>query len=236
MEMVVWQHEGPMVGNTLLAMSGDALYEFIRTGDSSRREILDIAAALEKGQPPEFSRPGDVVRLAAIRRIEVAPDRPTVKFYHDAEGKPRSLEYRVRDRGVATEIARAVVDRAGLSPVERLEDISVPEVLEAPFVLVALAAGGLLLALIVSYALLGSPNTPTFRGGPGKEGEGPRWYHWLVFLIPVALILLLVVAAWLPTRAWYALGAVVLGAMTLWTAWRVVRRPQKLVWGGPIKA
>ena len=171
--------------------------------------------------------------LATVRRVEVSPGHRNVKFLHDAAGKPGSFVFWGRDRADAEAIARAAVDRARLSPVERREDISVLEVLAAPFGLVAIVAGGLLLVLFVAFAL--SEGTPTFRW-VSEEGERRRWNHWLVFLIPVALVLLFVLAVRLPARAWFAAGAVLLGSLTIWTAWRIVHRPQKLVWGGPIKA
>ncbi len=126
METRVWHTVGEKKG-AILVMTGDALHRIEVKGDKVKQEVPALADALSKGQDPSGIAGAQVVPLASLKRVEVAPGHTGVKFIHESTGSPGAIEFSVPQGVHGPDIARAAVERAGLPAEERSEDISVGE-------------------------------------------------------------------------------------------------------------
>ena len=216
METRVW-HKVEEKQGVVLALTGDALYRIEFTGKNARSEATEVATALLGGQNPAsvVSSASKVVPLSAIQRVEVSHDRDTVKF-HGVEGEqPSKVEFTVRSGDDAPGIARAVVERAAIAHPERSEDIGVFEALLSPVILGAIVGA---LWAMVYFAATG------IEQGEEIHVRGRRGGIKRLFVF---------VAEMLGTNGTIALGAVLLVAFLGWAVLRIVKRPQRLVWGPP---
>ncbi len=219
METRVWHKVGEKRGE-LLVLTGDALHRIEVKGDKAKQEVPALAASLGGGQPPSAVGGAKVVPLAAIRRVEVAPGNTSVKFVHEHEGKPGALEFMVAQDAHAQEIARAAVERAGLPAQERSEDITVVEALMPPVILGAIV--GVIWGLLYMAAVgLEEGEEAHVRGG--GRGRGIK-------------VLFVIAAQLLGKTGTIVVGAVLLALFVYWAVMRVVKRPQRLVWGHPTAA
>jgi hypothetical protein len=213
METRVWHKVGEKRGQVLV-LTGDALHRIEVKGDKVKHEVPALAASLGGGQPPSAIGGADVVPLAAIRRVEIDPGNTSVKFVHEHGGKPGSLQFSVQQDAHAREIARAAVERAGLPAEERSEDISVGEAVMPPIILGAIV--GVFWGLVYMVAA-------DDQGGDarvhGRNAGAKR--------------LLLFVAQLLGQTGTLVVGAILLALFVGWAVMRVVKRPQRLVWGHP---
>ena len=218
MDTKVWHKVGEKQG-TVLAVTGDALYLLDFNGKNAKREAGDAAKALVGGQDPAgvIAQGTKRVPLAAIGRVEVSHGHDTVKFHATDAGKPVKVEFTVSGTG-APEIAKAVVERAGITHPERTEDIGVVEALLGPVIVGAIAGG--LWAVIFGSA-------KSIEGGEAidvnKGSSRGRAMKRLVAFI----------AETLGTNGTIAVGVLLLLAVLAWAVLRVVKRPQRLVWGPP---
>lgn len=217
METRVWHKVGEKQGEVLV-LTGDALHRIQVKGNAAKQQVPALAAALGQGQDPAGVDGAHVVPLTAVRRVEVAPGNSSVKFVHEHGGKPGSLEFSVGHNSHAQEIARAAVERAGLPAEGRSEDITVGEAVMPPIILGAIA-GVLWFLVYLSAADLDAGKDPEIRG----RHRGKK-------------MLFTAIARALGTNGTLALGAVLAAAFVGWAVLRVVKRPQRLVWGHPTAA
>jgi hypothetical protein len=170
--------------------------------------------ALPGGQDPAgaASPATKVVPVASIGRVEVSHGRDTVKFHTVEAGKPAVVDFTVAGQG-APKIARAVVERAGITHPERSEDVGVVEALLGPVILGAIA--GVLWALVYAAAT-GDEEIDTTRGG--RLGRGLK-------------VIVAFLASLLGPNGTLVVGAILLVAFLGWAVRRIVKRPQRLVWG-----
>src|SRR5262249_22119527 len=130
MQTRVWHKVGEKQG-TILVLTDRALHKIDVKGNQAKQQVPALADSLAQGADPAGAG-GQGVPLAAVRRVEVAPGNTSVKFFHEAEGKPGKFEFSVQDNAHAQEIARLAAERAGLPADERSEDITVGEALLPP--------------------------------------------------------------------------------------------------------
>ena len=217
METRVWHKVGEKRGEVLV-LTGDALHRIEVKGDKAKQEVPALAAAIGQGQDVAGHPGARVVPLASVRRVEVAPGHSSVKFHHEAEGKPGSLEFSVAEAAHAREIARAAVERAGLPAEERSEDITVGEALMPPIILGAIVG--------VVWGLLYMAAVGIEQGDEARiRGRHAGRKRILAFVAQI-----------LGTNGTLAVGAVLLALFVGWAVMRVVKRPQKTVWGHPAAA
>jgi hypothetical protein len=217
MENRVWHKVEDKLG-TVLVLAGDTLYHFTFTGKNAKREGADATTALLGGQNPATvaASTSKVVPLSAIQRVEVSHGRDTVKFRTVDAGKPVVLEFTVRSDDDAPTIARAVVERAGMKYPERSEDISVVEALIGPVIMGVIA--GVLWAFVYGAATtLDSGQEVDVAQGSSRG----RAFKRIVFFI----------AGLLGTKGTIAVGVVLLLVVVGSSVHRIVKRPQRLVWG-----
>jgi hypothetical protein len=214
METRVWHKVGEKRGEVLV-LTGDALHRIEVKGDKAKQEVPALAASLGGGQDPSGMGGAHVVPLASIRRVEVAPGNTSVKFVHEHGGKPGLLEFSVAQDAHAQEIARAAVERAGLPAQERSEDVTVVEALMPPVILGAIV--GVVWGLVYMAAV-------GIEEGDDAEVHGRRRGIKMLFLFAAQL---------LGKTGTLVVGAVVLALFVYWAVMRIVKRPQRLVWGAP---
>jgi len=219
MDNQVW-HKVEDKQGAVLVLSGEALYRIEFQGKNAKREATEAVTALLRGKDPAsiVSSGSKIVPLSAIQRVEVSHDRDTVKV-HTVEGdKPVKLEFTVRSGDDAPGIARAVVERAAISHPERSEDIGVVEALIGPVIMGVIV--GFLWALVYGAA------TTLDAGEEINVAQGSsrgRFFKRIVVFI----------AELLGTNGTIAVGVLLLAAFLGWSIHRIVKRPQRLVWGPP---
>ena len=200
-------------------LAGDALHQIEIKNDKAKQRIPAATAAI--GDKPGRGRPsrGGVFVYAGLgQRIEVGPGSSSVKFHHEAEGKPGSFEFSVADNAHAPEIARAAVERAGLPADERSEDITVVEAVMPPIILGAICG---FVWMLIYMAAVGDE-----KGDEAKD-RGPR---------AGMKRLLMFVAQTLGTNGTLVIGAVLLALFVGFAAMRVVGRPRKTGLGDSVVA
>ena len=217
MDTRVW-HKVEEKQGVVLALTGDALYRIGFSGKNAKQEAAEAAKALLEGKAPALVVAGDskVVPLAAIGRVEVSHGRDEVKFHTSEGGKPVTVQFSVRSGDDAPGIARAVVERAAIAHPERNEDIGVVEALLGPVIMGVIV--GVLWAFVYGAA------TSIDNHEDVKVGLGTRRSRGFKRAV-------LFVAEMLGTNGTIAVGAVLLAAFLGWAVLRVVKRPQRLVWG-----
>ncbi len=141
-----------------------------------------------------------------------------MKFVHEAAGGPSAFEFSVPQGVHGPDIARAAVERAGLPAEERSEDITVVEALMPPVILGAIV--GVLWGLLYMAAV-------GIEEGDDAEVHGRRRGIKMIFVFAAQL---------LGKNGTLVVGAVVLALFVYWAVMRVVKRPQRLVWGHPTAA
>ena len=222
MDTRVW-HKVEEKRGVVLALTGDTLYRFEFSGNNAKREAAEAATTLAGGQPPVGVVGGSAktIPVSAIQRVEVSHDRDTVKFHTVEQGKPVKVEFMVRTGDDAPGIARTVVERAGIEHPERSEDISVFEALLAPVTLAVIC--GVLWAIVYGIATGIEDGEEVNPNRGGMRGRGIK--RFFVFI-----------ASMLGTNGTIAVGVLLLVAFIAWAVMRVVKRPQRLVWGPPAAA
>lgn len=219
MDNQVW-HKVEEKQGAVLVLTGDALHRIEFSGKNAKREATEAVTALLEGKDPAsiVSSGSKVVPLSAIQRVEVSHGRDTVKV-HTVEGdKPVTVEFMVRSGDDAPGIARAVVQRAALSHPERSEDIGVVEALIAPVIMGVIV--GFLWALVYGAAsTLDSGQEINVAQGSSRG----RFFKRIILFI----------AELLGTNGTIVVGVLLLAAFVGWAIHRIVKRPQRLVWGPP---
>jgi len=204
----------------VLALTGDALYRLAFTGKQAGREATEAAKAIEAGQAPARFVTGTSksMPLAAIGRVEVSHGLDAVKVVARAGETPIKLEFRAPTGVDAPGIARAVVERAAISHPERPEPIGAVEALLPPVILGVIA--GLL------WAVVYGASTTLEDGGEIEVDRGGRRGRGLKMLV-------VFIARMLGANGTLVLGALLLAFFLAWVVRRIVKRPQRLVWGPP---
>ena len=216
METRVWHKVGEKQG-AVLSMTGDTLYRVGFSGKDVKRDVAQAVTALQAGQDPAGIVGGEVkaVPLASIRRVEVSHGRDTVKFL-TSEGGNNPVKVEFDGGSDSPEIARAVVDRAGITHPERTEDIGVVEALLAPVILGVIV--GVLWLIVYGMATGMEGGEEVHNNRVGRRGRGLG-------------VLFGFIAQILGTNGTIILGAVLLVAFIGWGVMRIVKRPQRMVWG-----
>ncbi len=219
MDNRVW-HKVEDKQGAVLVLTGDALHRIEFSGKNAKREVTEVVTALLGGKDPAsvVSSGSKTVPLSAIQRVEVSHDRDTVKFLTVEADKPVKVEFTVRSGDDAPGIARAVVVRAAISHPERNEDIGVAEALLGPVIM------GVIVGVL--WAFVYGASTTLDAGEEINVAQGSsrgRFFNRIIVLI----------AELLGTNGTIAVGALFLAAFLGWAILRIVKRPQRLVWGPP---
>jgi hypothetical protein len=219
METRVWHKVGEKQGS-ILVLTGDSLHRITVKGDKVKHEVPALAGSLAQGQPPSGVGEAHVVPFTNIRRVEIDPDGTALKFFHDGGGKPAKVDFSAPDKDQAREIAQTAVQRAGLPAEERSEDITVVEAMMPPVILGAIS-GVLWFILYTIASEIANGEEAEVRGG--GRGRGLK-------------VLFVFVANLLGKTGTLVLGGVLAALFVSWAVMRVVKRPQKLVWGDTVTA
>jgi hypothetical protein len=219
MDTRIW-HKVEDKQGVVLALTGDTLHRFGFTGKNAKREATEAATALVGGQAPAtvVASESKAMPLSTIQRVEVSHGRDTVKF-HTVEGdKPVTVEFSVRSDDDGPGIARAVVERAGITHPERSEDIGVVEALLGPVILGVIA--GVIWAFVYGAATAIDSGEEIDVAKGSSRGRGFK--RIIVFI-----------AELLGPTGTLVVGGLLLVLFVGWGIRLVVKRPQRMVWGPP---
>jgi hypothetical protein len=198
----------------ILALRGDELHRIGMIGMSGKpaREIPKMIEALKQGQEPSSlgARSVETLKIASIGRAEVSPGQDSVKF--SAEGDDGATLNFSSSESKASEIARAVLARAGRPFLEEKQDIGPVEAVMPPLIT------GVILGIVCAF-LYGTAGQ--LEGGEQIEVHGRRSGLKRLFVF---------VAGLLGVKGTMAVGVLILVLVVAWAAMRIVHRPQRTVW------
>jgi hypothetical protein len=220
METRVWYTVGENQG-TILALTRDSMHRITVKGDKAKQEVPALAGSLAQGQLLAGVGEAQVVLFTNVRRVEIDPGGTGVKIIHDGGGKPAKVDFSAPDKDQARDIAQTAAQRARLPAEEWSEDIPLFEALIPPVFLGAIV--GVLWFILYTIATeLANGAVPRVRpgGGRGRALKG----------------LFVTLAKLLGMNGTLVVGAVLLTLFVYWAVMRVVKRPQKTVWGDTVIA
>ncbi len=212
METRAWTKSGEKMC-WMLVLTGDFLHWFKFKGNNPKGQMAQAAEAVLAGNDP--SRLPGFERTETVRsidRVVVSHGRDTVKFYKGVE----AIDFGVGDND-PNEIARTVVQAAGLAGEERSEEVGVVEALTGPAILGVIAGVLWFFVFMLATADQRGEDEPRVRG---RNAGLKLAFVWVANL--------------LGEKGTIALGVLLAVFFIGWGVRRIVKRPQQLVWGAQL--